>query len=381
MDRTELESWLRLALVPGLGRAGARRLLAACGDPGVVFEQPVGVLSPIVGETVARSLATPPEDLGAHVERSAAWIAAAANRAIVSLGDPFYPARWLQTPDPPLFVFAEGDLALLQADSIAVVGSRNPTPQGMETARDFARALSEAGRTIVSGLALGIDAAAHEGGLTGRGRSIAIVGTGLDDDYPRRNAALAQRLRREGLVVSEYLLGSPPLAPHFPQRNRLIAGLARGTLVVEAALQSGSLITARQALEQGAEVFAVPGSIHSPQSRGCHALIKQGARLVDQAQDILQDLPPPGATVDSTAPGIARLEPASDDRAGSGDAAAAPEDDPVLAAMGYDPVTQDAIAARLGWPAARLSARLLELELEGRVARLAGQRFQRQARG
>ncbi|MCU0775238.1 MAG: DNA-processing protein DprA [Ideonella sp.] len=370
MERDELESWLRLTLTPGLGRAGTRHLLAACGSPQGVFAQTPVALAGVVGETVARALQERPPALDAALDRTLAWLDGDPTRAVVTLGDPRYPTRWLQTADPPLFVYAEGRVDLFAADAVAVVGSRNPTAQGEDTARDFARALSEAGRTVVSGLALGIDAAAHAGALEGPGGTIAIVGTGLDSDYPRRNAALARRIRTAGLMVSEYPLGAGPLAPHFPQRNRLIAGLARGTLVVEAALQSGSLITARQALDQGAEVFAVPGSIHSPQSRGCHALIKQGAKLVDSAEDILAELPPlspPASPPAASAPSAADLGEAVDDE--------------VLRAMGYDPVTQDQLAARTGWPAARLSARLLELELAGRVARLPGQRFQRRAQG
>lgn len=371
MDRDELGAWLRLVLTPGLGRAGGRHLLAACGSPEGVFAQTHDALASVAGPAVAARLLEVPETLPARLGLTLDWLAGDAQRAVITLGDPRYPARWLQTPDPPLFVYAEGRLELLQADALAMVGSRNPTPQGEDTARDFARALSEAGRTIVSGLALGIDAAAHTGALEGAGSTVAIVGTGLDLDYPRRNAALARRIRKEGLVLSEYGLGAEPLAPHFPQRNRLIAGLARGTVVIEAALQSGSLITARQALEQGAEVFAVPGSIHSPQSRGCHALIKQGAKLIETAEDVLQDLPAPGA-----GPGPVAADPAS-----SRPVVTDTTDDPVLQAMGFDPVTQDTLADRTGWPAARLSARLLELEIAGQVARLPGQRFQRQVRG
>jgi DNA processing protein len=371
VERDELEAWLRLSLTPGVGRVGARHLLAACGSPQGVFMQTAEALTSVVGVAAATALGQRPPELDALLARTLDWLAASSRRAVVSLGDPAYPVRWLQSPDPPLFVHVEGDVGLLQADIVAIVGSRNPTAQGEDTARQFAQALSEAGRTIASGLALGIDAAAHAGALEGPGRTIAVVGTGLDTDYPRRNAALAERIRRQGLMVSEYPLGSGPLAPHFPQRNRLIAGLARGTLVVEAALQSGSLITARQALEQGAEVFAVPGSIHSPQSRGCHALIKQGAKLVDSADDVLSELPP----LDRTGPAHA-----DGPRAAAAAAPAAADEDPVLRALGFDPVTQDVLAARTGWAAAPLAARLLELELDGRVARLPGQRFQRRAR-
>jgi DNA processing protein len=259
-----------------------------------------------------------------------------------------------------LLLYAQGRVALLRTDSVAVVGSRNPTHQGIDNARAFATHLSRAGLTVVSGLALGIDAAAHEGGLDGAASTIAVVGTGLDRVYPRRNLALAHRIAGQGLILSEYALGTPPLAPNFPIRNRIIAGLSRGTLVVEAALQSGSLITAALAVEAGREVFAIPGSIHSPQSRGCHALIKQGAKLVETAADVLDEL-----KAGSAAPPA----PAGPEDAAEGDA--------LLAALGHDPVTLDALCARLGESAATLSARLLELELTGAVARLPGQLFQR----
>jgi DNA processing protein len=216
-------------------------------------------------------------------------------------------------------------------------------------------------------MAMGVDAAAHAGGLEGAASTIAVVGTGLDRVYPKRNLGLAHRIARDGLIVSEYALGTPPLAPNFPQRNRIIAGLARGTLVVEAAVQSGSLITARMANEAGRDVFAIPGSIHSPQSRGCHALIKQGAKLVETAQDILEELRWP------TTP------------AGAAQAATPPLDETsphasLLDAMGFDPVTLDALVARTSWNTSTLNVALLELELDGVVARLPGQLFQRTAR-
>jgi DNA processing protein len=247
---------------------------------------------------------------------------------------------------------------------LAVVGSRNPTPQGLETARLFSEQASRAGLTIVSGLALGIDAAAHEGALSGaapdQAATIAVVGTGLDRVYPSRHLKLAHRIAAQGLMLSEYPLGTSPLPPNFPQRNRIIAGLARATLVVEAALPSGSLITAKQAMEAGRDVLAVPGSIHSPLSRGCHMLIKQGAKLVDSAQDVLEEFGQISASV----------------------AAAATTDSheaahPLLDALGYDPASLDALSARTGRSAADLSSALLELELEGRVNRLPGQLFQR----
>jgi len=280
------------------------------------------------------------------------------------LGDAAYPALLLETADPPLLLYAQGRLELLGAPALAVVGSRNPSAQGIDNARAFAEHLSRARVTIVSGMALGIDAAAHEGGLAGAGSTMAVVGTGLDRIYPARNRGLAHRIAKQGLLLSEFELGMPPLAENFPQRNRLIAGLSRGTLVVEAALPSGSLITARQALEAGRDVFAIPGSIHSPQSRGCHALIKQGAKLVDSADDILGEL--------NWTPAAAAA-PATD--------ATRSVDDALLAALGHDPVTLDALLARTGESAAALNARLLELELDGRVARLPGGLYQRRGHG
>jgi DNA processing protein len=269
-------------------------------------------------------------------------------------------------------------LATLQAEqALAIVGSRNPTPQGADNAREFARSLAANGLTIVSGLALGVDGAAHEGALLGHAgqglATIAIVGTGLDRVYPRQHRDLAHRIAQNGLILSEYPLGTPPLAPNFPRRNRLISGLSQATLVVEAALQSGSLITAKQALEQGRDVMAIPGSIHSTQSKGCHALIKQGAKLVESAQDVLEELRTP-------APMAQRALDLSTGTNTDGETPTGQEDDPeraLLRALGHDPVGLDALQARCGWPTAQLQAQLLELELMGQVGRLPGGLFQR----
>ncbi len=313
------------------------------------------------------TLAEPPDAWPAQVEAVARWLEGPGDgeRRVVTLGDPLYPARLLETADPPLLLFLHGRAELLARPAIAVVGSRNPTPPGRENAQAFAAHLSRAGWTIVSGLALGIDGAAHEGALAGDGSTVAVLGTGVDRIYPARHEALARRIAAAGLLVSEFPLGTPPLAPNFPLRNRLIAGLASGTLVVEAAVQSGSLITARLAVEAGREVFAIPGSIHSPLSRGCHALIKQGAKLVETADDVLAELRPAARPASASPPATSPAVPANETR------------DPVLEALGHDPATLDAIGARTGWPAAELAARLLELELEGRVRRLPGGLFQR----
>jgi DNA processing protein len=347
IDRDELAAWLRLLETPGVGRDGARRLLASHGSPQAV--------------SAAGVLAAPPDALPALLERTLAWLAADEHRQIVTLGDPAYPSSLLETADPPLLLYVQGRIELLCAESIAIVGSRSATRQGLDNAQRFAAQLSHAGFTVVSGLALGIDAAAHEGALEGAGSTLAVVGTGLDSAYPTRNRPLANRIAELGLLVSEYSLGTPPLQAHFPQRNRIIAGLARATLVVEAAPRSGSLITARLANEAGRDVFAIPGSIHSQQSRGCHALIKQGAKLVESVADIVEELRPGAGTT-------SQRRPAAPSTADS---------DPVLEALGFDPLTLDALAERTGWPPAELNIRLLDLELDGRVARLPGQRFQR----
>ena len=374
MQRDELAGWLRLALTPQLGAASARRLLTAFGLPEAILAQGETALAQVVGSAVARALGQEPPDLQQQLEATLAWLEPdPARREVLTLGDPDYPAAFLAIEDPPLMLFRMGRLGPTPQRALAVVGSRNATPQGLQNARRFSRAFAEAGVTVVSGLALGIDGAAHEGALEGAApeavATIAVVGTGLDRVYPKRHLALAHRIAEHGTILSEYLVGTPPLAPNFPRRNRLIAALGQGTLVVEAALESGSLITARLAAEQGREVFAIPGSIHSPHARGCHALLRQGAKLVESAQDVLEDL----RFVLPAAPVPAAL---ADDESLEGEQGG---EDPLLAAMGYDPIGLDALIARTGIPAPRLSARLLELELAGAVARLPGGLYQRQA--
>ncbi|WP_457442533.1 DNA-processing protein DprA [Roseateles sp. P5_E4] len=358
----ELVAWLRLT--ESVGPAAARRLLAMAGSPQAVFELPAVALDQALPGKQREGFNKPPDHLDELIDKAQAWLAEPGHDLLV-LGDADYPPRLLATADPPLLLWLQGRRELLGTPSIAIVGSRNPTAQGGDNARAFARALARGGYTIVSGLALGVDAAAHEGALDADGATIAVVGTGLDQVYPRRNEKLAARLLAGGgLIVSEYSLGTPVLPANFPRRNRIIAGLAQGCLVVEAAVQSGSLITARQAVEAGREVFAIPGSIHSPQARGCHALIRQGAKLVESAQDVLEELPPLGKL-------CVTPEPAETPH----------EQQALLDAMGFDPVSLDALMARCGWPAAELSAALLELELDGHIARLAGQLFQRRRQG
>jgi DNA processing protein len=376
MERDDLAAWLRLTLTPGVGNETARQLLAAFGLPEAIFRQTPAALRQLVSPALAEVLLGEPAELHHQLDATWDWLQdQPARHQVVVLGDAGYPASLLAIEDPPLLLYLKGrlDLPLDASTSLAIVGSRNPTPQGALNARQFSQALGQAGLTIVSGLALGVDGAAHEGALAAaspeppRLTTIAIVGTGLDRVYPQGHLQLAHRIAEQGLMVSEYPLGTPPLAANFPRRNRLIAGLSCATLVVEAALKSGSLITARLAAEQGKDVFAIPGSIHSTQSHGCHALIRQGAKLVESAQDVLEELPR-AAGLQATASG------APDDTTGT-----AESHDSLLDAMGFDPVSLDALQARTGLDTARLQARLMTLELDGNVARLPGGLFQRLA--
>jgi DNA processing protein len=374
-ERAELQAWLRLSLTLGIGNAAARRLLAHFGSAPAIFEACTTELQACVSVAQAAQLRHPPEGFEQAFETTWQWLHAGTQElahALITLGDPRYPEGLLHTADPPLMLYVLGAprwlnqaCALLDWQrSLAIVGSRNPTPQGADNAFEFARHLACQGWTVVSGMALGIDAAAHEGALAAGGSvlpTVAVIGTGVDRVYPRAHKQLAHRLAQQGLVISEFPLSTPPIASNFPKRNRIISGLTRGTLVVEAALASGSLITARTASEQGREVFAIPGSIHSPQARGCHALIRQGAKLVESAQDILEEFS--DYTPDAQSTGTAST--------------AGLAEHPLLQAMGYDPVHVEILSDRTGWSAADVQAQLLELELEGHVGRLPGGLYQR----
>jgi DNA processing protein len=355
-----LASWLQLTLTPGLGAAAIRGLLTQFGLPENVLAAPRPLLERIAGPA-ATALLQQSEETAAAVARALSWVEVPGH-AVVTLADAAYPKLLLEIADPPPLLYVVGRLELLARPALAMVGSRNATAQGTRNAEQFAKAFSDAGLTIVSGLALGIDAAAHTGGLAGEGSTIAVLGTGVDVTYPRQNAALAARIAESGLLVSEFALGTAGAAHHFPRRNRLISGLAQGCLVVEAALASGSLITARAAAEQGREVFAIPGSIHSPLSKGCHALIKQGAKLVESADDVLAELTSFRRT--ATASTRASAPPPAHEEA-------------LLIHMGFDPVDVDSICARSGLAVERVCAELLRLELGGRVAALPGGMFQR----
>jgi DNA processing protein len=398
MQRQHLAAWLRLLSTPGVGNQSARQLLAAFGLPDAVLAQPETALAAVVGPARARALRTESDDLALLVSTAWEWLQAdPGSRRVLTLADALYPQSLLNTEDPPPLLYAMGrpDIwsrnLLNSASCIAIVGSRNPSPQGTANARQFAHALAQAGLCVVSGMALGVDGAAHRGALEGADpdglATIAVVGTGLDRIYPRQHQELAHRIAQRGLLLSELPLGTPPLSANFPQRNRIISGLSRGTLVVEAALLSGSLITARLAAEQGREVFAMPGSIHAPQSRGCHALIKQGAKLVESAQDVLEELQwGVGGTAPLFAPEAADPQNTPDLHTPDPDTPAthagnnpqSKEASALLKALGYDPTGLDTLQARTGLPTAQLLAQLMELELQGLVARLPGGLFQRQ---
>ncbi|MEJ7138125.1 DNA-processing protein DprA [Comamonadaceae bacterium SL12-8] len=390
-DPDELLAWLRLLLAPGLGRRGVRQLLARLGSPQAVVGTTASALNALLpGAGTALSDAEVRQQAEAQLASTQAWLAdASARRHVLVPGDTDYPALLLETPDPPLMLFAQGDLAALRLPALAMVGSRNPTAGGEDNARAFARHFASCGLCVVSGLAQGVDAAAHQGALaaaTGAPATLAVVGTGLDRVYPASHRDLAHAIAQNGLLLSEYLLGTPARSQNFPQRNRLIAGLSLGTLVVEAAMGSGSLITARLATEMGREVFAIPGSIHAPQVKGCHALIKQGARLVEVADDVLSELrlqPAPvktaaasprrrGASASRTPPAASSSEIVTPSQA-----ALLPGCAQLLEALGHDPLDLDQLQARTGETTADLMARLLDLELQGQVQRLPGGRYQR----
>jgi DNA processing protein len=401
MQRDELAAWLRLTFTPGVGPGTARKLLSTLGLPEQIFAASPHALAQLGSPALVQALSEEPPDLAARVQAAWDWLQASdevAPRHILTLGDARYPKALLTLHDPPPVLYAIGSQALIdglaQQDSpkdLAIVGSRHATPQGLSNAREFARSFAQAGLHVVSGMALGIDGAAHDGALLAReesnniaraaggsiGSTIAIVGTGLDRVYPKQHHALAKRIALHGLILSEFPVGTPPLAENFPRRNRIIAALSQGTLVVEAAVRSGSLITARQASDMGREVFAIPGSIHAPQSKGCHWLIKQGAKLVESAQDVLEELRLPvtrTASVNSNATDSIAKNPDSM----SANTGFSSQIDDILENMGYDPVSLDALIARTGYSTALLQARLLELELEGHVARLPGGLYQRQ---
>jgi len=352
MTHTNLRQWLALNLCnPVLGARRAHQLIKHFGDIDAVFAADETALQAIGLRQQARSGILDPD--WPAVEAALAWVDAP-GRHILTFASHAYPQLLRQISDPPVLLYCEGDIEILQRPTLSIVGSRSPTPSGAETAHAFAAQLSRLGFVIASGMALGIDAAAHHGCIAAQGATIAVVGTGLDRIYPARHVELAAQIRSQGVLISEFPLGTPPLGRHFPQRNRIISGLARGVLVVEAGVQSGSLITAHQALEQGREVFAIPGSIHNPNSKGCHHLLREGAKLVDSVSDILEELEGGLLSVPVMA--------ASDER----EPQAAPPDEyrELLAAIDTTPTSVEHIVERSGLTPDVVCSMLLLLELQ-----------------
>lgn len=385
-DNHDLSAWLRLSAIPGLGAESQRSLLAAFGLPQQVFMAGRTALAGVMGKARADAVLAAPNQEA--IERALAWAQEPGNH-ILTLADDTYPRALLDIPDPPLLLYVKGALALLQQPALAIVGARTASAHGEANAEAFARHLASQGFTIVSGLAAGIDTAAHRGALgcstagEAQGAStIAVIGTGIDRIYPSSNAALAREIATCGAIVSEFALGTPPLPHNFPRRNRIIAGLSQGVLVVEAALNSGSLITARLATETGREVFAIPGSIHSPLARGCHRLIRDGAKLVETAEDVVEEL---RGRLGDRLPVAARPAARSPRRAARDVPQASTQvnlalDDEatrVLHAIAHEPVDLDTLAPRCGLTVDALYAILLPLELDGHITRLPGGRIQR----
>lgn len=362
----DIEFWLRLGLTEGVGGKSIRQLLTAFGSPAEIFAADLGALERVVKRPVAARIfhrKTDEEKLARTLE----WLEDPLN-ALITFADPDYPGLLLNITDPPPILYFKGQRKLLAQPALAMVGSRNATPQGLANAEAFAEAASSAGFCVLSGLAQGVDSAVHQGGLRGCGSSMAIVGTGLDIVYPAKNRELAHRLAREGALISEFPLGVPAMGKNFPRRNRIISGMSHACLVIEATLYSGSLITARLALEQGREVMAIPGSIHSPLSKGCHALIKQGAKLVESIQDILDELNcRPRLPADFSAGGSETVQAEADGH----------DDTALLVHLGFDATDIDTLCTRSGLTAETVSAMLLTLELEGKIGTLPGGRYQR----
>ena len=407
LDHHDLLPWLRLSQEPGVGLAGAMALVTAAGSPQALYTLPHSRLMHYVSPAIAARMAGPvPKAVSDEAARMLAWRDQDSMRHILTVHDPRYPAALLTLPDPPLLLYAIGQLPWLQRPSIAIVGARNATAVGRDNAHAFSAHLAMQGWCVISGLARGIDAAVHAGAMAA-GTScgtVAVLGTGIDLVYPAANRPLAESIQAQGAILSEMPLGTPPLRHHFPRRNRLVAGLSRGVLVVEAARQSGSLLTARLAAEYGREVFALPGSIHSPLSRGCHALIRDGAKLVETAEDIVEELGQPGEgrmfmrmaldaagagdavdagdTVDAGDPGVAQ---SGFDFAGAAPIrvsaqATQPIHDAILQALGFEATHLDTLVARSGMDVAAVQACLLDLEFGGLISREDGGRFQRRAR-
>ena len=360
--------FLRLAFVRGVGSIAAHKLLSELGDIGAVFAASIGTLSRVVGDALAKKIAAAPDaQTQLKIDEALAWLNTHADHHLLTWAHPNYPKALLESGDAPLVIYAKGRIELLSRRAIAMVGSRNCSQGGTDTAEAFAHAFAERGVTVVSGMALGIDAASHVGALRAKGSdsgsTIAVIGTGMDRVYPARNRVLAHSIAERGLMLSEYPLGTPPMPANFPKRNRIISGLSLGVLVVEASMASGSLITARLAGEQGREVFAIPGSIHSTFHKGCHHLIKQGAKLVETANDVLEELRL--ETLPCASESAAQIGTEKSTRKG------------LLTFIEHTPIDVDTLVSRSALAVDQVVTELTMLELDGRIEQLPGGRWQR----
>lgn len=361
-NKTQQLAWLTLLGLPGTGPRTLNPLLEACPEPEKLLREPPAGAS----DSFREKLRSADQD---RAEQHLRWLLES-DCQLLPITSPDYPAALAQLSDAPSALFLRGNPEVLYLPQLAIVGSRHASRSGIDTTHQFARFLTSNGLTITSGLALGIDAAAHQGALSANGNTIAVLGTGLDRVYPARHRDLAHQIAEQGLLISEYLPGTPPLPGNFPRRNRIIAALGLGTLVVEAALKSGSLITARLAAELGREVFAIPGSIHAPQSRGCHALIRQGAKLVERGEHIIEEL------ASSLGELAAQAEPTQQPDP-SNPPTLDPDHQALLAHMGSDPISTDQLVESSGFRAEEVSSMLLLLELQGHVLSESGGLFTR----
>jgi DNA processing protein len=358
-----LADWLTVHHAPGIGAASFHRLLATFVSPAQAIHASAGQLRSLGLDAAAIDALRQPDQQA--LDRDLEWLAAP-DHHLITCRSVNYPPLLRQLPDPPPLLYAQGRVNLLSEPQLAMVGSRNPSASGRQTAIDFARHFGAAGLVITSGLALGIDAASHQGALDAGAGTVAVTGTGLDRVYPASHRELARAIAENGVLVSEFAIGTPPRAENFPRRNRIISGLSLGTLIVEAAVRSGSLITARLALEQGREVFAVPGSIHNPLARGCHRLIREGAKLVETAADVIDELAPLAAACTADAPASSPAE----DAPVLGD-----EYRQLLDKMGFDEISIDRLVNNSGLTPAEVSSMLLQLEMGGHVAANQGGRY------
>lgn len=351
--------WLKLSFTYGVGVTTFLKLLQHFGSVENIYQQDLLSLTKVVGKSLANTILTSNNEVA--IEKNLLWVSESSNRHIITLEDDTYPVELAEIAQPPVLLFAEGNISLLKNKKIAVVGTRHPTVYGVDNARNFSETLSGNGFTIVSGLAAGIDRYAHEGALKSQNfaSTIAVVGTGLDIIYPASNKNLFQQIREQGLILSEFPLGTPPINNNFPRRNRIVVGLSQACLVIESALDGGSMISANFALESGREVLAIPGSVHNPMAKGCHKLIKMGAKLCENAHDVLDEIKFTYSKEEKTSTISGETE------------------DYVLLAMGYDAVSIDILCQKLNIVFGDLCAKLLELELDGKIVNCGNGRYQR----